>query len=208
MFATFRRRPLAALYDRMALGWHGAVQKLGYPAAYRALISAHPFGARRVLDVGSGTGHFALAWVERAGIPDALTLLDPSSAMLTDAADRLAAAGVSAQFLDDGVGTDAISPGSADAILCAHVIEHLDDPQAALAWMLSRLRPGGRLFLAASQPHWCTALVRMRYGHRAYRPEQVEAMLDAAGFTRVASMPFAAGPPSRMSHGYVADRPA
>lgn len=207
MITALRRRPLAALYDRIASGWHAGVQKLGYPAAYQTLVAAHPLGARRVLDVGAGTGHFALAWVARAGVPDALTLLDPCGPMLADAAGRLVASGVDADLLEDGVGTDAIAPASMDVVLCAHVIEHLEDPTAALTWMRTRLRPGGRLYLAASQPHWCTALVRMRYGHRAFRPHEVNTMLAAAGFARVTPVAFAAGPPSRMSHGYVADRP-
>jgi SAM-dependent methyltransferase len=34
-----------------------------------------------------------------------------------------------------------------DAILCANFIEHIDDPLEFIAWAVSRLAPGGRLYL-------------------------------------------------------------
>jgi SAM-dependent methyltransferase len=34
-----------------------------------------------------------------------------------------------------------------DAILCAHFIEHLKDPERCIRWMAHRLRPGGRVYL-------------------------------------------------------------
>lgn len=201
---ALRRRPLTDLYDATARTWHGAVDRLGYPAAYRLLIETAPMPAGSVLDAGCGSGHFALAWIRRVGAPVRLTLLDPSQAMLDEAASRV---GLVSETVNDGIGCDAIAPGGMDAILCAHVIEHLDDPESALAWVLSRLRPGGRLYLAASQPHWCTAILQWRWGHRAIRPHEMRAMLRRAGFAGVREVAFAAGPPSRTSRGYIADRP-
>ena len=67
--------------------------------------------------------------------------------------------------------------------------------------------PGGRLVLALSKPHWCTALVRWRWGNAAYTPDHAKTMLAQAGFTHITAHPFPSGPPSRVSHGYIARRP-
>lgn len=42
-----------------------------------------------------------------------------------------------------------VADGSFDAVLCAEVLEHLPDPQRALAELTRILRPGGRLLLTA-----------------------------------------------------------
>ncbi|MFL4470877.1 hypothetical protein ACERZ8_13650 [Tateyamaria armeniaca] len=61
--------------------------------------------------------------------------------------------------------------------------------------------------MAISKPHWCTALVRWRWGNAAYPPEHSRAMLERAGFTDIITHPFRTGPPSRVSCGYIARRP-
>ena len=196
---------LSRAYDAAANGWGATVARLGYPGAYRALLAAFPpAGRNRVLDAGCGSGAFALAWCEIAGEPGRLTLLDPSRPML-DAA-RAALPAPAKTLIQAGLGTGKIAPGSQDAVLCAHVVEHLPEPGAALGWLLSRLRPGGRLYLVASRPHWCTALLRWKWGHRAYRPGHMLEMLSGAGAANSRAFVFPVGPPSRTSMGYVADR--
>ena len=199
--------PLARAYDTAAATWQEAISRLGYPAAYRALLAECPPDLRgHIADVGTGSGAFALALIESTGVPERLTLIDPSRAMLDQAAGRLRRAGAVPEVLCTGIGGTAPQEGSVDTLLCAHVVEHLDDPDAALGWLLSRLRPGGRLYLAASRPHWCTALLRWKWGHRAYRPDRMTGMLYAAGAGHVGCVPFPAGPPARTSMGYIATR--
>jgi ubiquinone/menaquinone biosynthesis C-methylase UbiE len=93
-----------------------------------------------------------------------------------------------------------------DALLAAHLIEHFADPAAALAEMATLLRPGGRLWLVVSKPHWCNAIIWLQWRHRTYGPERVAALLDGAGFVVVEEYAFPSGPPSRTSRGYVATR--
>ena len=203
-----RAARLAALYDRAATTWHEGLTRLGYPAAYRHLVgSGTHHSAARVIDVGAGSGLLAETWVQAAGRPLTLALLDPSADMLARADCRLRAEGIAPRLLLDGIGCEAVKLGSADVVLCAHVLEHLDTPLAALIWMRERLCPGGQVFLAVSRPHWCTALLRWKWGHRAYRPEEMTGLLEEAGFAGIETVPFPSGPPSRTSMGYRAQRP-
>lgn len=195
---------MQALYDAAATGWQDGISKLGFVTAYAELMQSVPDRpAQRVLDVGTGTGAFANAWVTAKGPPDTLTLCDISTTMLAAAADRLPGATTCLASIGDPL--EGMAPQ--DVVLCAHVIEHLEDPDAALRWLFGRVRPGGMLVLALSRPHWCTALVRWRWGNAAYTPARAQEMLKSAGFTDIILHPFTSGPPSRVSHGYVARRP-
>lgn len=202
--------PLAALYDRVASGWSATVMRLGYPAAYHALLAPRvPVRARSVLDVGAGTGAFAEAYLDCAGasgVPDQLTLLDPSGQMLDEATARLSARSARLAAVVAPAGGDSLHAERFDVALCAHVLEHLDDPDGVLGWIRDRLAPGGTLFLVVSRPHWCTALLRWQWGHRAFHPDDMLDRLTRAGFIDVHAIRFPLGPPSRTSMGYVARR--
>lgn len=196
---------LQSIYDAAATGWQDGIAKLGFLDAYASLMQAvPPRRAARVLDVGCGTGAFAQAWIDAHGLPAALTLTDISDPMLKTAAARIPAA----QTLRMPLGSELAALPQQDVILCAHVIEHLDRPEDALAQLFEQLTPDGILVLALSRPHWCTALVRWRWGNAAFTPEAATQMLSKAGFDDVVLHPFAKGPPSRVSHGYIAQRRA
>lgn len=196
---------LRAVYDAAAMGWQDGISRLGFLTAYSELMahSPRPGPDAQVLDVGTGTGAFATAWIARHGRPKALTLTDISPAMLAAAAERLAPV----RSLTVPLGTDMADVPPQDVVLCAHVIEHLDNPQAALTWLRDQLASGGTLIMAISKPHWCTALVRWRWGNAAFEPAQALQMLRDAGFVDVSAHAFSSGPPSRLSQGYIARRP-
>ena len=195
---------LRHVYDAAATGWQDGIARLGFLDAYAGLMQVAPDAPHpRVMDVGTGTGAFAAAWVAAKGPPHSLTLLDLSPAMLEAAAARLRAD----HLIAAPVGAPLADLPPQDVILCAHVIEHLDDPHAALTWLHRHLVPGGTLVLALSKPHWCTALVRWRWGNAAYAPGPARQMLLHAGFDAITTHPFPSGPPSRVSCGYVARRP-
>lgn len=195
---------LAQAYDRVAHTWPERMLALGYLAAYRGFVAAAgPVQAENVLDAGCGAGDFAAAWRAERGAGAALTLLDPSPAMLARAAKRLGGPGTYA-IRGDLDGLRGLGPQ--DVILCAHVIEHLADPGAGLAAMGRVLAPGGRILLIVSKPHWCNRLIWLRWRHRSLAPPEVRRMIAAAGLCCRAEHTFATGPPSRTSLGYVATR--
>ncbi|WP_299725229.1 class I SAM-dependent methyltransferase [uncultured Tateyamaria sp.] len=197
---------LARIYDAAETGWQDGISKLGFLDAYTDLMAhspapepAHP----KLMDVGTGTGAFAQAWINAHGHPRALTLTDISPAMLKAAKSRMP----EARTINAPLGATLPDVPAQDVVLCAHVIEHLSDPRAALRWLHDQLAPGGLLIMAISKPHWCTALVRWRWGNAAFAPSQTRTMLEQAGFTDITTHPFRAGPPSRVSCGYIARRP-
>lgn len=199
---------LADRYDHAAPKWGDVVSKLGFFEAYVSLIRKANVGAdqgARILDAGCGTGAMSQAFLtDRIASTDELTLLDNSSAMLRIASSKLRCFQAKLTPVHDTIGTDHLRNQSFELILCAHVIEHCEDPIAALSWLREHLSPDGKLILAVSKPHWCTALVRWKWRSAAWHPQQVRDMLLTAGFKKISIHPHENGPPSRVSCGYVA----
>ncbi|WP_052340782.1 class I SAM-dependent methyltransferase [Salinarimonas rosea] len=206
---------LTSRYDAAARRWHGKISRLRYLDAYAAIARsarervapAHSGAPLRVLDAGAGTGGFSLAFAATRTEPLALDLLDRSGAMLAAARANLEQAGLSCRTIVGALGERSLEHGTYDVVLCSHLVEHLPDPTAALADFRAALRPGGALLLVVSKPHWCTALLRLVWGHRALADAEVAERLAAAGLVDHARCPFALGPPSRTSMGHLARRP-
>ncbi len=196
---------IAQKYDRAAPRWDRKLRRMGYDTAYRGFLAPHIRADGPVLDIGTGTGLFAEAWIASGGGRD-LTLLDPSVEMLAKAQSLLAQQGTQARTVQLRL-EDFAASSAYTTLLSAHVIEHCDDPAAALALMSSWLKPGGRLFLAASSPHWCNWLIWLRYRHRWFAPKDLIAMANGAGLRHAATHQFTAGPPSRTSLGYIFLKP-
>lgn len=197
-----------SLYARVARGWQKGLERIGYAEAYRDLCArAHSFapltGPARILDAGAGTGALSAAFVADTSAQCQVDLLDLSPEMLDLAQINV---GADCRRIVGPLGMDDVTIGQYDRVLCGHVIEHCEDPQAALDWLFDCLRPGGLAVFAISKPHWCTALVRWKYGSAAFEPVQAEQMLERAGFCRVTRRRHVSGPPSRISCGYLAVR--
>jgi ubiquinone/menaquinone biosynthesis C-methylase UbiE len=203
---------LTTSYDAAAPHWGRRLARLGFPAAYRAIMTEAlarlppPPGPLSALDLGAGDGAFAEALLDRLGPRLTLTLLDRSPAMLLAAEARLGAG--RARLVAGDLDCDAMSTEGYDIVTAAHLLEHLPDPDAALLRMARLLKPGGLLILAVSRPHWCSRLVWLTWRHRRFRQGEMLAALHRAGFKDPQSWPPPAGPPRRLSLAYVAQRPA
>ncbi|NIJ11998.1 ubiquinone/menaquinone biosynthesis C-methylase UbiE [Saccharomonospora amisosensis] len=134
---------LAALYDvldpnREDLDWYAAMTA--------------EFGAGRVVDVGCGTGTFALLLAER-GLE--MTALDPAAASLDVARDKLGAHRVR-WIHGDATALGALrGPGFDLATMTANVAQAIVEPnawQATLRAIHGSLRPGGRLVFETRDP--------------------------------------------------------
>jgi 2-polyprenyl-3-methyl-5-hydroxy-6-metoxy-1,4-benzoquinol methylase len=156
----------------------------------------------RVLDVGGGTGGFAVR-VAALGhhvtvvdpSPDALAILDRRS-VETGVADRVV--GVQGD-LDTVPGL--VAAGEVDVVLCHGVLERVDDHAGAVRSLAAVLREGGTLSLLVDQRH-AAVVARAVAGHfrqaggllagatsseqvHRYTVPEATRLLEDAGFTDV-----------------------
>lgn len=148
-------------------------------------------GSRDVLDIGGGTGGFA---VKVAELGHRVTVVDPSPDALAALARRAREVGVevAGQQGDLSSLVEAVGADSADVVLCHGVLEVVDEPAAALATLREVLRPGGTLSLLVAQRP-AAVLARAMAGHF----QQALALLDPAN-----------PPPGRSGHRFTADETA
>ena len=128
-------------------------------------VLARGGGARDVLDIGGGTGGFA---VRVGALGHRVTVVDPSPDALA-ALDRRARehdVAVTGRQGDLSSLLDVVAPGSADVVLCHGVLEVVDDPADALQAVAAALRPRGLLSLLVTQRH-AAVLAKALAGHLA-----------------------------------------
>jgi S-adenosylmethionine-dependent methyltransferase len=158
----------------------------------------------RVLDVGGGSGMFA---VPLAGLGHQVTVVDPSADALATLHRRAATAGAADRvsgIQGDGDRMLAALPSGDpfDLVLCHFVLEVVDDPASTLQQIAGVLRPGGRLSTASANRAGAV-LARALGGHpvearalltgqdpaparggparRRFSPEELLALLAGAG---------------------------
>ncbi len=129
----------AAHYDQ---AWAAALA----PATQAVLRKAALRPGEAVLDVACGTGALALAARQAVGPGGAVVGTDLSEQMVETAGLRVP----DARFLRcDAEALDSTLPeGGFDAVLCGLGLMYMPDPDLALAAMVRRLKPGGRLVLS------------------------------------------------------------
>lgn len=202
---------LSARYEAAAPTWGRRLTKLGFPVAYRAIMAEAlrrfppPAGELSAVDLGAGDGAFSEPLIDRLGSRLSLTLLDRSPGMLRAAEARLGPG--RARMIPGELDSILLPDRSQDIVISAHFLEHLPDPEVALARMARLLRPGGLLILAVSRPHWCSRVVWLGWRHRRFRQAEMLEALGRAGFVDLQSWRLPAGPPRRLSLAYAARRP-
>ncbi|MFC7532694.1 class I SAM-dependent methyltransferase [Actinoplanes sp. GCM10030250] len=112
-------------------------------AVLRRELDRHAGRELTVLDVGGGTGGFAVPLAE-AG--HTVTVIDASPDALAALTRRAADAGVASRVRavqgDGDALASLVEPGSADLVLCHSVLEVVDDPARVVAAIAAALRPG------------------------------------------------------------------
>lgn len=116
-----------------------------------------------VLDIGGGTGGFAVGVAEQG---HRVRVVDPSPDALAALDRRARESGVVVSGEQGDLSTilDVVEPASADLVLCHGVLEMVADPAAALAMIRRVLRPGGTLSLLVAQRH-AAVVARALAGH-------------------------------------------
>ncbi|WP_374456637.1 class I SAM-dependent methyltransferase [Nocardioides sp.] len=131
----------------------------------RALLEGGELGAgqARIVDIGGGTGGFAVPLAE---LGHTVQVIDPSPDALA-ALDRRARERGVADRVTGQQGDLSDLPSlvdEADLVLCHGVLEMVDDPAAALTAIAGVLRPGGHLSLLVAQRH-AAVVARAMAGH-------------------------------------------
>jgi SAM-dependent methyltransferase len=146
-------------------------------AALRAVLDAA--GPCDVLDVGGGTGGFAVPIAE---LGHRVTVVDPSPDALAALERRAAEAGVPRAALRAVQGDlagllEQVEPAGVDLVLCHGVLEMADDPAAGLSAVADVLRPGGVVSVLAAN-RTAAVIARALGGHFA---EARRALADPTG---------------------------
>lgn len=159
-------------------------------------------GSVRVLDIGGGTGGFA---VRVAELGHQVTVVDPSPDALAILDRRSSESGVADRVTgiqgDLATVPQLVDRDSIDVVLCHGVLEVVEDPRAAMGAITEVLRPGGSLSLLVGQRH-AAVLARAMGGHlgqaralldgqqpqgapHRFTAEETTGLLTTAGFTGV-----------------------
>ncbi|MFG3224574.1 methyltransferase domain-containing protein [Kitasatospora sp. NPDC048194] len=108
----------------------------------------------RALDVGAGTGSETVVLAEAVGPEGTATGLEPHPGLRAVAERRAAEAGSRAVFLDGDALALPLPDAEVDAVWCERVLQHLTEPDRAVAEIARVLRPGGRVALLDTD--WAT----------------------------------------------------
>jgi ubiquinone/menaquinone biosynthesis C-methylase UbiE len=171
----------AGAYDWLIA--HGSLGMASRPYA-RAAARIMDDHARRVLDVGTGTGAMAITLKRQAPHAE-IHGVDPSDRMLDIARTRGVRAGLVMHFAH-GWGQDLPFPDNEfDVVTFASVLHHIPAAQRGIVLAEARrvLRPGARVLIVELVP---ARLARLLPAHRHQMDQEgCRRLLRASGFTDV-----------------------
>ena len=152
----------------------------------------------RVLDIGCGTGGFALAAARAVGTSGSVVGIDPSPEMAGRARSKARRAGSAATFQVAAIEALPFPDAAFDVVTISLVLHQLpaDAIHRGMAEVRRVLKPGGRLFaldMGGAQPEG-RRTAHAPHGHNArhaaFDIEQVGMLFDHLGFETLASGPF------------------
>jgi SAM-dependent methyltransferase len=150
-----------------AAGPHAAPRTAVVWAVLRAELDRQAGRTLAVVDVGGGTGGFAVPLAE-AG--HQVLVVDASPDALAALTRRAAEAGVAGRITarqgDGDRLADLVAPASADLILCHSLLEVVDDPADVVRALAAALRPGGAASILVAN-RAAAVLARATTGHLA-----------------------------------------
>lgn len=214
---AFRTQDLEGHYDKLSGVWQTKIDRFGFESAYAELISRvlchwrYRVTARRpdVLDAGIGTGSMTAAFAQVLGRPCRLVGVDVSADMLREARSRFAQEPVLPELLQADLAALPFPDASFDVVLIAHVLEHMSQPDRAVAELHRVLKPGGVVIACITRRSWMGAYVQMIWRTHQVDVSLARRWLNRAGFGAVRPVPLAKSRAARRwSIGYVAQKAA
>jgi|SRR5579884_93096 len=169
---------ISRLYD------FGALQRLVYRPNHDAVLGElRRVGARRVLDVGCGTGILATR-IQQVLRPEQVIGCDPSEGMLEKARARSA----DVRWLHGTAERLPLEDGAVDAVVSTEAFQFFDQV-AALHEFHRVLEPGGSLVLAVITPLVPTDALTHGTAARWRTRSELRRIVEQAGFELTAQRP-------------------
>ena len=206
---------LASRYDAVSGRWARTARRFRLNAAYcepllasQVVIDLMQVAPQaRVLDCGVGNGSLSIALASLMKGPVDFHAIDTSAEMLVQAKSVMQHAGLDPHLQHADVLSLPYEDQSFDVVMAAHVLEHLPDPQLALAEMVRVLKPGGTVFLCVTRPSLFGTLVQFLWRTWAITEQEGIAWLNASQLVDVGYQPVRLGSAGFASTAFWARRP-
>lgn len=187
---------LRQAYDDEASVWTGKLTRLGFLEAYQHLMARFAKGGGpvagaplRVLDCGVGTGALSRAFANEMTDVFDLSVVDISPSMLSEARSSLAALPRRFEGRIADIQDLPFPDASFDRVICAHTIEHLAGPEAAISEMCRVLRPGGKLLLVLTRKSAFGTYIHLKWRTQRLDPGVVKTWLGQHGLGDLEELP-------------------
>ncbi len=200
------RRPLskedlATRYNAVSGRWARKVRRFQLNTTYCealltsrvATILAQAEPRARVLDCGVGSGSLSIALESVLKGPAEFHAIDTSAEMLVQAKTAMQHAGLTPCLQQADVMALPYEDRSFDVVMAAHVLEHLPEPQRALAEMVRVLKPGGMVFICVTRASVFGILVQLLWRTWAITEQQGVAWLRASQLIAIEHQPVRLG---------------
>ncbi|MGD1930046.1 MAG: class I SAM-dependent methyltransferase [Leptolyngbyaceae cyanobacterium] len=192
---------LRSRYDASADQWHDNLARLGQLHDYELLFENPVVGDRlchldqtsHILDCGMGTGAFSLGLLGSIAQPVHVSGVDISTPMLIHAQQNLKHCCPKLDLRWGDIRRLPFADASFDAVIFAHVLEHMADPVATLCEMVRVLKPGAPLIGSVTRKGLGQLLMSLRWRNRGYAANQLNAFLQVAGLEAVRSFDYGTG---------------
>lgn len=155
-------------YDRLAADY--AQHRRAHPGVLAGLLARAPDSGGAALEVGCGSGNYALALAEHTGCE--VWGVDPAAGMLAEARLRAGQAGAAAarvHFREGRAEELGVPAGAFDLVFSVDVIHHVSDRAAYFRQAAAALKPGGWVCTATDSEE----IIRTRAPLSVYFPETV-----------------------------------
>jgi len=192
---------LRSLYDASAHHWHDNLVRLGQLHNYQLLFQSQVVSAclshldqrSQILDCGVGTGAFSLALLASVDQPAHVSGVDISYPMLTHAQQNLEHRCLTLDLRWGEIRRLPFGDESFDAVIFAHVLEHIAEPVETLREMVRVLKPGAPLIGSVTRKGLGQVLLSLRWQNQGYTSNQLDACLQAAGLEAVRLFDYGTG---------------
>jgi SAM-dependent methyltransferase len=142
--------------------------------------TVRPFLRGAILEVGAGVGNITQFLLNHPRI----ACLEPSETFVEYLNNRFADhrnLSVHQAKIED-LPNNELTPGSFNSVVCANVLEHIEEDQFSLNIMAQMVTAGGVVALVVPAVSWIYGRLDKRMGHyRRYNRGQLKRMLDRAG---------------------------